>query len=191
MRYIADALTFGRIAVSAVVIAVALMALMADRPMQYVAVAIIGSVAFLTDALDGIAARRWPHSAEENAKLWYRKDPHLFDNVADVLLYTSLALSLATRDTMWLWLFFGAMAVAAILFISIELLFRGGSIWAEKIDVMFGWLFGLTLSAMIVFLIILASPEHWMWFVGVGLIVGVALVPSKWDRLTTRPERHV
>lgn len=193
MKYLADVLTFSRLGLSVWLLIWAIMDLLGNAQVNYAVVFIVAGYAFLSDALDGIFARRYPYTEEEQKKLFYRKDAHAFDNSGDLLLYLALAFSLAAHNTIWLWLLGGAMAVSLVLIVTIETLFKRKSPLAEKIDVIFGWMFGLTLSAMLVVVVVLGFPNNWGWLqiiIGAMLITAV-LIPSKWDRLTTRPERRI
>lgn len=195
LKYLADGLTFSRIVISAGLVVWSLLDLANKAAVNYRIALVLVVYAFLSDALDGIAARRWPYSDEEREKIPWHKSielSHTFDNAGDSLLYLSVGIVLATSNLIWLLVVGVALVGAVGIFVVIEYLARHWSPWAETVDVVFGWLFGVTLGTMVIALAVTALPSSiWPWTVGGGLVVAAAFIPFKWDRLTTRPERRV
>ncbi len=174
--YLADVLTFIRFPAAVATFAL----IMAE---QWLVAVLVFGLAILTDAIDGIVARRWPPGER-----WYRKDPHTFDNAGDSLLFFGALVGLALK-VQPLWVIILAVSVVAsgiILFLIAKL----RPAWAEKLDVAFGWCFGMLLAAMLVQLTVLAfdgSPLGTLVLVTYG-IVALVIVVAKWDRMTSRPE---
>ena len=81
----------------------ALAALVGFAEVNYKAVLPVALWSFLTDALDGYFARRWPYDEKESAKLFYCRDAHAFDNAGDSILFLGVLLSLCTHNPEWFW----------------------------------------------------------------------------------------
>jgi phosphatidylserine synthase len=183
MKYIADVLTSLRV-VAAVLIVIAVLQ---DMWMVALIVLIIG---ILSDAFDGIAARKWPYTAEENATKWWRKDPHAFDNMADLALSGAALLSL-TVSLLSLWQVLIICAVVGLVSFVIQTIVDHvgprNRIVAERIDVAHGWLFGAELTAYLVIMTMQATP-NWKTVVVLYALAALPLVWLKWDRITSRSE---
>lgn len=187
MNKIADALTFFRLLSAPV-----LFALLLSGQWQIAMVLFIAAI--LSDAFDGLAARRWPPEYHG-----YRKDPHAFDNAADGALSVLGVAGLLGRFFLaWLndwseaYLFVGwAAATTLILLMTGVFLFLVGQLVpasAEKVDVAHGFFYGLLLLGTLVQITVLAtSPHSTMWLVLIA-IATVLVCVVKWDRLTSRPE---
>lgn len=183
MKYIADLLTALRVLLAAAV----LLAIWQDMWTLAATAFLIG---LLTDAFDGIAARMWPYSEEENSRLWWRKDAHKLDNNADLALSGAAMIGLAFSLLVW-WQ--AAMVVA--LLGAISALIQGvvdhvgptNPKRAERIDVAHGWLYGTELAAMLLLLTAQATND-WEKFLVVYAIGGFILLWVKWDRVTSRAE---
>ena len=104
-------------------------------------------VALLTDALDGVAARRWPYPTDEQH--WWRKDPHLIDNIPDGALTFAVLIWLAIDSPLWWWVIAVVIiGTGAILFL-ISFIGRYSAVAAEKIDVVYGWTYAAVLVGML------------------------------------------
>ena len=182
MRNIADVLTASRF-----VLAMATFVLIVNDQWKWAVIAFIAAA--LSDAFDGMAARKWPP-----VKRWYPMSPHLFDNWADITLVQSGMLGLVfvyTDYFIGLWLFVGVLAIAAIMVASVNALKRRESTYAEHLDVLHGWIYALELVALLIWLTV-------MVFSGLSLVVvlityglaAVILLRLKWERATTRPENR-
>ena len=183
MKYIADGLTALRMLLAAILLVLIWQSLWALATVVLV-------VGILSDAFDGIAARRWPYSAEENQRLWWRKDAHQLDNLADLMLSGAalVGLALSLLD------FWSAVVVVAIVGLTsavidriVQIVGRKNPVKAERIDVAHGWLYGAELAVMVGMMTRQAS-EHW-----VAILTGLAfsalpLLWLKWDRITSRAE---
>jgi len=195
MKHLADALMFTRIGLALFLLGWAATAALGwAGDMNYALVLWIAAIAFLTDAFDGICARRWPYSDKERAsRPWHTtpEDSHNFDNAGDLAFYLALGISLVAHDYVWLKYLLLVMAGALVLFLAVQLLKKLKSKYAETVDVVFGWLFGLTLGGMLCYVAALAYPHQWGWIVALGVVVTLMMLPSKWDRLTSRPESRV
>ncbi len=178
MKYLADVLTFFRFPASIAVFALIMSHL-------WTAAAIVFALAILSDAFDGIVARRW-----QPAERWYRKNPHDFDNAGDSLLFFAVLLGLVFEGSpVWdIVLVVSLVGTAVILFFIATL--RPSR--AEKLDVVFGWCFGAVLFWMLCEITIQAlyGSERWL-AISVGFVYGfaaLAIIRTKWDRMTSRPE---
>lgn len=175
MNFIADALTFFRFPAAVAIFA----AILTDHWLLAMIVLIL---AILSDALDGIAARRWPPNDR-----WYRKDSHVFDNAGDLTLFVGTIAALAVQ-VQPLWIVITVIAVVGSIPIEI---FKAKlrPLFAERVDVFHGWCFGALLAAMLVQVTILATSGFatvtlvWVYFA-----VTIVIVVRKWDRMTSRPE---
>ncbi|AHB42514.1 hypothetical protein RAAC3_TM7C00001G0670 [Candidatus Saccharibacteria bacterium RAAC3_TM7_1] len=151
---------------------------------------IVFLVGILSDAFDGIAARRWPYSPSENMRYPWRKDPHAFDNAADLSLSTAALLGV----TLALLPFWGAVAVViavagvSLIFVkSVELAAKTDVKRAERIDVAHGFVYGAELFVMLVVMTWQAF-EFWPWIVAGYVVLACPLLWAKRDRITSRPE---
>ena len=188
MNKVADALTLFRLFSAPVLLALLLCG-------QWQAAMVLFIVAILSDAFDGLAARRWPPKEHR-----FRKDPHAFDNAADGALSVLAVAGLLGRVFLaWLndWaeatLFVGwAIAAVLILLVTGVFLFLVGQLVpasAEKVDVLHGFFYGILLLATLSQITILATTgaATAMWACLIGAAT-VAICFVKWDRLTSRPE---
>lgn len=187
MNRIADALTIFRLFSAPVLLVLLLCG-------QWQVAMILFIAGILSDAFDGIAARRWPPREHR-----FRTDPHAFDNAADGALSVLGVAGLLGRFFLaWLndWpeanLFVGwAIAAVLILLATGVFLFLVGQLVpasAEKIDVIHGFFYGVLLLATLVQITILATGANavvWICLIGA---VTVVICVIKWDRLTSRPE---
>ncbi len=175
MRNIADALTFFRFPAAVAVFALGWFD-------QWGAAMVVFILAILSDACDGIAARRWPPKDR-----WYRRNPHDFDNAADSLLFFAAMIAL-TIKVFPLWLIVTLVsAVGSVVFLFLIAKMRPSI--AEKLDVVFGWCFGTLLFAMLCQITLLAFSNAWGGYLcAIYLLAVPFLVYFKWDRITSRPE---
>lgn len=175
MRNIADVLTFFRFPA-----AISLFILILNE--QWFAAMIVFIAAILSDAFDGIAARRWPPRER-----WYRKNPHDFDNAGDSLLFFAVMIGLTIQVyPLWLWVLIVSAVGSGVLLYLIK---TRRPVIAEKIDVFFGWCFGALLFAMLVQITTLAvSEEVADGLTGAYMLAAAMIVMAKWDRVTSRPE---
>lgn len=181
MKYIADGLTLLRMFVAAAIIPLGLLGLWEVALGLFI-------TGILTDAFDGPAARKWPYSKHENATLWWRKDAHKFDNMADVLLSGAGLVSLSFSQLNW-WQAVLIVAGVGLLSFIIQMIVdnigpRSPRV-AERIDVAHGWLFGFELTTMLALMTLLASQ---LCLFAVYAVLAVPLLWFKWDRVTSRAE---
>lgn len=183
MKYIADILTALRVLLAIAVLVFAWQDMWVGAVWLFIA-------GILTDAFDGIAARKWPYTAEQNARLWWRKNPHAFDNNADLALSTAGVVGLTLTQLSLLQAVGVMAAVGLTSFVIQSIVDRIGPNnpkWAERIDVAHGWLYAAELSAMLVWMIILATND-WRRYLVVATIAGMFLLFIKWDRVISRRE---
>lgn len=183
MKYLADLLTAARFVLAALVLVYILHA-------NWWAAIACFALAAVTDALDGICARRWPYTSEEAVKLpWRRLDPQVLDNAADSLLVALASLGLALTLSWWWLVILVIYGVGGILFAQIILFTHlGYPRRAEMADVMLGWWYALNLYAVILQLGALAG----ILYVAIVAIVitTVLLFLFKRDRVTARPQTY-
>ena len=191
-QYAADILTWLRIVLSLGVAIWALFTILGQAEKNYIPIFIfvISVISLMTDVGDGSLARRYPYLPQEEARLWYRrKDSHAFDNAGDTFMYFSVVLLLATSDRLWLFFYLPiAIAFTSLFFGWVQWLKKKESPRAEIVDVVFGWFFFISFFVMLVLVAKLAIPEHWGYFLVIGVFAVLVFAPSKWDRITTRPE---
>ncbi|MBC7512784.1 CDP-alcohol phosphatidyltransferase family protein [Candidatus Saccharibacteria bacterium] len=183
MKYIADGLTALRVFSAAIV-------LLAIWQGMWTIATLVFIIGLLTDAFDGTAARRWPYSNKENARLWWRKDAHKLDNNADVALSGAAMVGLGFSLLVW-WQAVIVIAALAALSGVIQLVVDRTGVnnpkRAERIDVAHGWLYVSELAAMLILLTAQATDD-WERFLVVYSIGGFLLLWAKWDRATSRSE---
>lgn len=180
MKYIADVLTLLRL-----VLAFVIFFLVIND--YWLLATILFVVGVLTDAFDGIAARRWPYSDAENQRLWYRRNAHDFDNLSDSLLAFGALLGLSIAVPFWWLVTVFVVAGSIMIKYAIDRYSKTDLRKAERIDVMFGWLYGALLAAMLGYMTVRATDNWETWFVVYG-VLGVGMLYLKRDRLTGRPE---
>ena len=181
MPYAADMLTFLRL-----LLAFAVPGFVLDRHWMFAL--ILFGVAALSDALDGWCARRWPYTAEQEARLpWRRIDHHALDNGPDALMVLLTVVALVASIHYW-WvlaaviygvggLFFGAVTV---------LIRRGAARAAEIVDVVFGYWFVINIGMVAAELARRAGVL--MPTVLVGSVLLLVILRFKWERAVSRPE---
>ena len=181
MPYAADMLTFLRL-----LLAFAVPGFVLDRHWMFAL--ILFGVAALSDALDGWCARRWPYTAEQEARLpWRRIDHHALDNGPDALMVLLTVVALVASIHYW-WvlaaviygvggLFFGAVTV---------LVRRGAARAAEIVDVVFGYWFVINIGMVAAELARRAGVL--MPTVLVGSVLLLVILRFKWERAVSRPE---
>lgn len=184
MKYLADLLTVLRF----VAAGVTAWLLIQDR-WSWAAVSF--GLGLLSDAFDGMAARRWPYSDAEAARLPWRKHPHALDNAADLAL-SSAGLVGLSLSLLPLWqaigLLTGVAGVSLVFVIHVNIMIdEGRPEAAEKTDVVHGFVYGIELVAMLVIMTVLATPA-WPFIVTLYAMCGIPLLWMKRDRLTSRPE---
>jgi phosphatidylglycerophosphate synthase len=176
MRHnIADALTFFRFSAAIIVFVLLLNE-------HWFGAIVLFTLAIASDAMDGIAARRWKPKVR-----WYRKNPHDFDNAGDSLLFFGALLGL-TIKTPHPWLYVMVVSIVGTAMILWSISYFRPSV-AEKIDVAFGWCFGILLLLMLIQITALAMPIPWFWWAMLtyAITAGIIMI-AKWDRMTSRPE---
>jgi len=92
----------------------------------------------------------------------------------------------AKGPTIWDMVFVASLVGTVIILFFIAKL---RPLWAERLDVAFGWCFGTLLFAMLVQMTALATSA-WMWWTLAYTAVAVVIVVTKWDRMTSRAEVH-
>ena len=183
MKFIADGLTALRV-LSAIGVALCIW------QGAWVLATVVFLVGILSDAFDGIAARRWPYSPAENARYPWRKDPHALDNAADLSLSTAalLGVTLALLSFLEATVVVATVAGVSLVFVkAVELAARTDVKCAERIDVAHGFVYGAELFAMLVIMTWQAF-ELWPWVVAGYVILACPLLWVKRDRVTSRPE---
>lgn len=186
MKFVADVLTFSRFLFAIGTLAAALSG-------SWAVAVVLFAIGIMTDALDGPIARRWPYTANEEKKFFWRaKDPHLWDNTADLVLSTCglLAAAYAVFGVGWWSLItIAAVALVSLCFVGgLEIAARSGRPkLAERIDVLHGWVFGLELLSMLIILTIMATDAWHGWALAYATAT-VAVIVIKWDRVTSRDE---
>jgi len=183
MKYVADALTLLR-----VVLAIAVgVAIWQDAWVLATTLFVVG---ILSDAFDGPAARKWPYSAEENAKLFWRNDPHVLDNTADLALSTAGLLGV-TFMLLSFWAAVGVIAAVALTSLCfaqvVGIVGKTNPKRAEKIDVVHGWIYGTELTTMLIVMTIQAT-DAWGYPIALYAICGLPLLWFKRDRIMSRAE---
>lgn len=121
--FIADALTFGK-AIPAVALIIA--TIFNGSPLVALGLFVFGE---LLDALDGMAAVRWPHP-EWTERLWFRKNIKLVESGLDMILgIAALVYVIARVDA-----FFGiiVLVVALAIGITMDLVVYGKVLGSEK-----------------------------------------------------------
>lgn len=183
MKYLADILTALRIALAFVIFVCILQ--------QAWAVALVlFAVAALTDAFDGMCARRWPYSPEDVQRLWWRRkfDAQQIDNVPDGTMIFLAVLALAWQFDYWRVLAVVIYAIAALLMWAVSFSIRKGYVWlAEAADVLAGLVFVTNITLVVWEL---ASRNNIPLTVfAVGVMVGLLfLLVFKRDKVFERPD---
>ena len=188
MNKIADALTFFRLFSAPVLFVLILMGQWQVAMWLFIA-------AILSDAFDGVAARRWPPKFHR-----YREDPHAFDNLADGALSVSVVVALVVRFCLaWLqawpdghlalpWL----IAAVCILAATACFLFLVGRLVpdsAEKVDICHGIFYALLLVACLTQITMLTDNPIEKFYLTLAYIAALAWAGIvKWDRMTSRPD---
>lgn len=181
MKYLADVLTLFRL-IAAFAVAYLIITEM------WSAALVVFLVASLSDALDGLCARRWPYSPADEARLpWRRIDPHAIDNIPDALMVALAVIALTLSFDYWIWLFVLIYGVSAIFMVSIRTLLRRGVVRsAEIVDVMFGWWF---FGSIVMIVYELAYRADFVALVLVASVIALpVLMYYKRDRAFARPE---
>ena len=186
MKFVADVLTFSRFLFALGTVAAVIGG-------NWGLAVVLFTIGILTDAFDGPIARRWPYTAEEEKKFFWRaKDPHMWDNAADLTLSTCglLAVVYAVFGIAWWSLFtIGIVALVSACFVgALEIAARSGRPkLAERIDVVHGWVFGIELLTMLVVLTVMAT-DTWPYWAALYSVATIVVVIAKWDRVTSRAE---
>lgn len=175
MKYLADVLTFFRLPAAFAVWALIMLN-------HWVAAMVVFILAILSDAFDGIFARKW--TPDER---WYRVNAHDFDNLGDSLMFFGALLGLVFRGpTVWMYIMIGSVFGTAFIVFLINKLRPSR---AERLDVFFGWCFGTLLFAMLVQITYVALAGTALYvLLGAYVIATAWIVYAKWDRMTSRPE---
>lgn len=183
MRFLADALTLFRL-VCAFVVPILVWV---D---SWVVATVLFTAAIVSDALDGLAARKWPYSSDENRRFWWRRDAHAWDNAADGLLSVLVAVTVIF-SLLAFWPALASLAVVGLanagFLAGVKLTARRDVALAERIDVAHGWFYGLLLFALLVAMTVQAT-EAWSWVVVGYTLAAVPLLWFKRDRMMSRPE---
>lgn len=181
MKYVADLLTISRILLSLAILILIISGLWSLAIILFI-------LAILTDTLDGTIARKWPYSSEENKTFWWRKDPHLLDNTADMVLTLATLIGLIIwSPTTWGLITGGILIGTAILLITIRHLRSHHPVAAERVDVFHGWCFVALLLAMLVAMTINATSQ-WPYIIIIYGLATIMVIILKWDRVISRPE---
>jgi phosphatidylglycerophosphate synthase len=182
VKKIADVLTFCRMGFGLIVIVL----LFCDGPSEMVLKLYIAGL--LTDALDGICARRWPYTSTDILRLpWFwwkiRQNPSLFDALTDgVLFYSVLAFTLFRAY--WGWI--GAVAPFVIFFSLLAVGVLGTWLVQGKMaKLAYRWFFIAELAVTLLALTLAAVPIKYLRPVMLCYLVAtIILVVMKLDRLT-------
>ena len=140
------------------------------------------------DAFDGNAARAWPYTAEQSAKLFWRRDPHVWDQIPNGIACVTILLTLCILAPVWGIPFAIGVAIGTVGFQ--RGIIHYGNIdpkKAEHIDIIYGWTWALMLLLSVVFATYMATPK-WKTYLIIYAVSCIALVVFKWDRATSRPE---
>lgn len=181
MKYIADILTGLRI-----VFAIIVMYSIIFQMWWMATVSLI--LAIITDAVDGIAARKWSYSLKENTDLWWRHNHgHSFDNVADASLVFLGLIGLSINSRVWLITTILIIIGTMIIVSTVNCLRKINLKYAEKVEIFHGWSYGFTLFSMLVY-ITTEATDKWTYFVVMYCVATVLVINLKWDRATSRPE---
>lgn len=185
MKYLADLLTLLRFICAGVV---GIAAWQNNWKLALVAFAI----GILSDAFDGPAARHWPYTESENKSKPWRRDPHVFDNMADLSLSTAgfVGLTLTQLSLLQAGLVLASIALLFVYFVQmVEWYARHGRPdMAEKFDVAHGFVYGAELAAMLIIITALAMPYWWPVAALAYMPLGLCLLWFKRDRITSRAE---
>jgi len=177
-KYIADALTFSRVPLGLLTAWAIVLRMWPIATILFIAV-------ILTDAFDGMAARRWPYPA--GMSHWWSLDGHRYDNTMDAIMMATVIIGLAVRLPIW-WLILAIIVVGTIVLLrTIAYVRTFNPALAEKIDVAHGWMFVSILVAMLVNMTVLAT-SHWPFWIGIYAGVGAFMLYIKRDRAVSRPE---
>lgn len=182
MKYLADLLTLLRFLMAAATLGFLL-------TNQWGPAAIAFGIGLLSDAFDGICARTWPFEPESSH--WWRKNPHAFDNAADLSLSTAGLVGLGF-SLLPFWHAAGVLvgvAGVSVMFVKhIEIMIDEGRPRAAEItDVIHGFVYGVEMIAMLVIMTIMATSA-WVVILVVYVIAGIPLLWLKRDRLLSRTE---
>ncbi len=144
----------------------------------------------LTDAFDGVCARRWPYSPTDEVRLfWRRLKRFTVDNIADSLLMVVPTVALMFAWPGWWLLGLACVIVTAGLFIAILLLERAGrSRFAERVDVAFGAWYGVYLGVIAFTLTLGIGHALMMPLIGAQAVIAIATIWYKWPHITRRPD---
>ncbi len=183
MRYIADILTLFRLIAGLVIVY-----LIAANNLP--AATILFAAGILSDAVDGMIARRWPYSEQQEKRLLWRRDASIWDNLADATLVGCTFVAFGITELSWLVLAFliATVIVSTIFFVwAISAQKRKNLKRAKALDITYRWVFGAELVGLLVWMTVLAS-DAWMWWLLVYAAAGVALLYLKWDHATFKDD---
>jgi len=181
MKYAADFLT----ALKAVL---AIVVLFTIGPHAWAILAGLIIAIGLCDAFDGIAARTWPYTAAESARLPWRRDPHVWDQIPNGIACATILIALSIM----------APALGVPLAV-VTILGTVGFQWAighygnidpklaEHIDVTYGWTWSGVLLTAASMATVMATP-HWSGPLAAYTAGAIILISIKWDRATSRKE---
>lgn len=192
MKYLADTLTVLRFVLAVIVAVLIVFYGNWEYALELTAIGI------LTDAFDGVAARKWPIADEDR---FHPFDGHAFDNMADAALCGVLVFAPALRLILarvngwqdgWLPLW------AVILLLVVECLATPFFLLAtaklqedsaRRIDIIHGWYAALLMVGSLVLITVTAlSPAAAFAWTVTFLAVAALMIPFKWDRATSRPD---
>lgn len=180
MKYLADILTFARLIMAVVTVCLVLSGFWLGALITFWA-------AILSDALDGVCARRWPYT-EDDKPVWRRNAVFdRFDAITDAVLVVVVSFALAAVIPYWWLVAVLIIAIGALLASGVQLLILAGRPdAAERIDVMDGVWYGISLGLIASELTRHLGASAPALFV-LQAFIAVLIVALKWAHITTRP----
>jgi phosphatidylglycerophosphate synthase len=183
MRYLADILTLFRL------IAGPLVALFCIQN-HWQAATVLFAAGILSDAFDGMVARRWPYTKLENEHLFWRKNPDAWDNLADATLVAGVMVGLLFTQLHWLLavaIMVGNVVISRLCIWVIDMKKKSSLRWALALDLFYRWFFGAQLATALLWLTVLATDRWGLWFILYG-VMAIILLRLKWDHATFRDD---
>lgn len=143
----------------------------------------------LCDAFDGICARRW-HYPDDGKRRWWRTYASEIDKITDVFLAAVCGLYLllcintpAARVLVW-----AVCAICCVIQLILSLRPSLNRKVALRITLFRRYIYVIGISCTIILLIFATSWANWIKISALclGIIAGIALVITKWNRLTQK-----